>query len=389
MNEKDWLRKHLSICALCGRCKQDCPTYNTEHNEARGPRGRLLLLYEAASGNTPADQTLIDRVFSCLLCGACGEVCPSGVDIMGALLRGRSMLKGHDRSFRLLRPLATAATKSPLLSYRFLTVFKELIGPVLIKKGLLHPGLELDFTPLHKEGTVFQPSRGKKIGRVVLFTGCAVRYLYPYLGKSLITVLNTLGYEVVIQKKEYCCGAPLLGLGLLKKTEELAYKNYELFKKLKADALVTLCPTCTMVGNGLYKRLFGISLELINFDDFIVENHLVAGGLSVKAFYHQPCHLRFRPERASNSLRLLKEMGVEVTGSSQSCCGHAGTYSIRFKEQSKRMLDDRVNEFNASKADVLLTSCPGCIFQLSKAVPHDRVLHTVEVVEEAIGEDQS
>ena len=388
MNEKQWLRKNLAICALCGRCKQDCPTYNAEHSESRGPRGRLLLLYEVASDNTSADQSIVDRVYSCLLCGGCGGICPSGVDIMKSLLIGRSMLKDQDRRFRLLRRLVSVAIKSPNLSYRTLSVFKEIIGPLLIKKGIIHPGLELDFIPIHREGTVFSP-RGNKKGRVVLFTGCAVRYLYPYLGRSFIVVLNSLGYEVVIQKKEYCCGAPFLGLGLLNKTEELARRNLELFRKLKADAILSLCPTCTMVVTELYKRLFNISFELINFDDFMVKINVLKGRLSVSAFYHLPCHLRFRSEGCESSLKLLEGLGIEITSKSKACCGHAGTFSFRFKDQSKSMLEERVKEMNSSKADVVVTSCPGCIFQLSKAVPHDRVLHTVEVVEEAIREDQT
>ncbi len=382
MNERERLKEKLSVCALCGKCKKDCPTYLSEHNEALGPRGRLLLLYEASVNEKAIDQGIVDRVYSCLLCGACDGICPSGVDVIEALLLGRCFIKRYDRKGRLLRRLVSYGTKRPVLAYRLFSLLKELLNPVLVKKGIVHRGLELDMPPLHSVDTVFQPA-GKRRGRVVLFTGCSVRFLYPYLGQSFITVMTGLGFEVVLQKKEYCCGAPLLGLGLIKETERLAGMNMESFEKLRADAVISLCPTCVTVTGGIYRKLFGASLEMVVFDDFIKENLDIVekAELNSSAFYHPPCHMRHYGGYQS-SLSLIETAGIVLKGQSKGCCGHAGTFSLRFKEHSLQMLQDRVAEFERSDADIVVTSCPGCMFQLSKRLQHERVIHTVEIVEE-------
>ncbi len=384
MNEREWLKTNLAICALCGRCKKDCPTYLAEHNESRSPRGRMLLLYEAALKEELIDQALIERVYSCLVCGACEGICPSGVDVLKAILIGRAYLKGHDRKGRLLRRLMAAGTKRPILSYRLLSVFKDLLNPLLVKKGLIHRGLELDMPPLQTVDTVFSPE-GRRKGRVVLFTGCSVRFLYPYLGQSFISVMNSLGFEVVLQRKEYCCGAPLLGLGMIKETERLAQRNLESFERLKADAIVSLCPTCVTVTGGIYRRLFGDALEMMVFDDFIKDliGEKQKAGLDSSVFYHPPCHMK-NYRGCDSAIGLIELSGMVLRGQSEGCCGHAGTYSLRFKERSLQMLQKRVSEFESSEADVLVTSCPGCMFQLSKMIDHPRVIHTVEIVEEML-----
>ena len=382
MNERERLKKKLSVCALCGRCKKDCPTYLNEHKESQGPRGRLLLLYEASCNEKSIDQGIIDRIYSCLLCGACEGVCPSGVDVIEALLLGRFVVKKQDRKGRLLRRLVSAGSKRPILTYKLLSLLKELLNPLLVRKGIIHRGLKLDMPPLQSVDTVFQPE-GTRRGRVVLYTGCSVRFLYPYLGQSFITVMTGLGFEVVLQRKEYCCGAPLLGLGLMKETERLAEMNIRVFENLKADAIVSLCPTCVTVTGGIYRRLFGTSLEMMVFDDFIKE-HLGSvhrSTLESSAFYHPPCHMRHY-EGFESSISLIKTAGLELKGQSTGCCGHAGTYSLRFRERSRQILRDRINEFEKTGADIVVTSCPGCMFQLSKMIDHPRVIHTVEIVEE-------
>lgn len=384
MNERERLKEKLSICALCGRCKKDCPTYQSEHNEARGPRGRLLLLYETLVNENAIDQSIIDRVYSCLLCGACEGVCPSGVDVIEALLLGRFIIKRYDRRGRFLRRFLSYGSRRPVWTYRLFLLLKDLLNPILVKKGIIHRGLELDMPPLHSVDTVFQPA-GRRRGRVVLFTGCSVRFLYPYLGQSFITVMTELGFEVVLQKKEYCCGAPLLGLGLISEAERLAEMNMESFGKLRADAILSLCPTCVTVTGGIYKRLFGDSLDITVFDDFIM-NYLDITGkteLDSTAFYHPPCHMRHYGGWESSS-RLIETAGIELKGESTGCCGHAGTFSLRFKERSFQMLQQRVIEFERADADIVVTSCPGCMFQISKKIDHSRVIHTVEVVEEML-----
>ena len=82
----------------------------------------------------------------------------------------------------------------------------------------------------------------------------------------------------------------------------------------------------------------------------------------------------------------MKRLGVELKEIKGGCCGFAGTVSLRFRDMSLRLLESRVREFQGSGAEVMVTSCPGCIYQLSKVIKGDRVFHVVEVVDEAISQ---
>jgi Fe-S oxidoreductase len=45
-----------------------------------------------------------------------------------------------------------------------------------------------------------------------------------------------------------------------------------------------------------------------------------------------------------------------------------------------------VKEYVSSDAEVIITSCPGCILQLSKGCKDKPVVHLIEVLEEALAQ---
>ncbi|MEB3860750.1 MAG: (Fe-S)-binding protein [Desulfurococcales archaeon] len=76
---------------FCGFCEPVCPTLPGEHR-GYGPRGRVnLSLILARDGYTSRE--LEESIYTCLLCGACMEVCPSKIDIVGVVRASRSLLR--------------------------------------------------------------------------------------------------------------------------------------------------------------------------------------------------------------------------------------------------------------------------------------------------------
>ena len=63
----------------------------------------------------------------------------------------------------------------------------------------------------------------------------------------MINILLKSGYEVIVPGGEVCCGMPLRALGLEEEARELAKRNMRIFGKLKAEAVLSLCPTCVSV----------------------------------------------------------------------------------------------------------------------------------------------
>lgn len=378
----------LLKCVRCGSCKALCPTYDEDSTEAMGARGRLRLLYGLSTGELKPTPILIDRIFSCILCGACSGLCPLGVDIKEAIYHGRSLLRSSDKKRQYLRLLMKFSLKNPQLSFRLLRMVQYFLFPYLLKRGTLLFELELPESPLNDGHQVY--SVPKKKGRVAIFTGCMVNFLYPHLGVSLINVLQGLGYEVILPSGEVCCGVPLRTIGLEEEAIKLAKKNVRIFSRLNVEAILSICPTCTLALKEQYPRLIGEGLDkAMDISSFFID-HLdtfqfpTPASQFIKATYHDPCHLNYGLGIKKEPREIIKNIGIElIEARGEGCCGFGGIFSLSYKDISQGLLQKRVDAYRKTGANAIITSCPGCITQLSHGAKDMPVLHLVEIIEEA------
>ena len=107
------------------------------------------------------------------------------------------------------------------------------------------------------------------------------------------------------------------------------------------------------------------------------------GALSVRVFYHNPCHLKVRNIKDTVSLFGLIP-GLEVAGISTSCCGMGGSYGMKKKNYGRSTEIGRkvFEEVRASKADVVATECGGCGLQI-RAGTGARIVHPVTLLSNA------
>jgi glycolate oxidase iron-sulfur subunit len=264
--------------------------------------------------------------------------------------------------------------------------------PFLTRLGLIPAMPELPEAPLRAADQVFKTHK-KKRGRVAVFTGCSVNYIYPHFGESLINVLQRLDYEVILPKGEVCCGSPLRGLGLEDEAVEQAKKNHGVFSRLKVEAILSLCPTCTMTLKHEYPKMIGKGLDhAMDISTFLIDKLDHTDMIQKKAFYHDPCHLSFGLGITKEPREIIKRAGVELVGPEQSgCCGFGGLFCMSNKKLSADLLESRAATITASGADTVITSCPGCIMQLSRSIKDRPVIHLVELIEDAFyfrGEEQ-
>lgn len=332
--------------------------------------------------------SLNESIFSCILCGACENLCPPQVDITEAVYHGRRLLKGPDGNGKFLRHLVRFSVMNPGLSFTLARVFLPLIYPLLLKKGFMPFNIDLPRAPLRAEQQVFKPE--KKVGRVALFTGCSTNYLFPRLGMSLINVLLTLGYEVVLPKGEACCGIPLRGMGFEEDAVALAEKNYSVFSRLQVEAIISLCPTCILSIKHQYPKLIGKGLEKATDASVFLAGKIDPDKFSQingikSATYHDPCHLNYSLGIKNEPRDLIRQTGVELMeAKGGGCCGFGGTFSLMFKEISRHLLKQRLDDYLATGAEAIVTSCTGCMMQLSSGVKDKPVFHLIELIEDAV-----
>src|SRR6266704_476905 len=101
--------KILRRCVHCGFCTATCPTYVLLGDERDSPRGRIYLMKEMFEHDRPASPEVQFHVDRCLSCLSCMTTCPSGVDYMHLVDRGRARI---ERDYT--RPLAERALRAVL-----------------------------------------------------------------------------------------------------------------------------------------------------------------------------------------------------------------------------------------------------------------------------------
>jgi len=58
-----------------------------------GARGRVAMLGELEENKLVPSKRLAEKIFSCMLCGACKNLCPTGINIPEVIYQGRAKLK--------------------------------------------------------------------------------------------------------------------------------------------------------------------------------------------------------------------------------------------------------------------------------------------------------
>src|SRR3990172_12873 len=162
--EESKFLKDLSECVRCGSCKAYCPTFEEDPVESMGARGRLILLRGLATGQIRPSKLLAERLFSCILCGACEGTCPLGVDIPEAILAGRAQLSRTDTKRKYLRSLVKFSTRRPDMMFKMARVGQHILFPALAKRGIIPFNPALPEMPFRREEQVFKVQ--KKRGRV-------------------------------------------------------------------------------------------------------------------------------------------------------------------------------------------------------------------------------
>ena len=113
-------------------------------------------------------------------------------------------------------------------------------------------------------------------------------------------------------------------------------------------------------------------------------------GESLKVTYHDPCYLGRglgiydAPREVISALSGIKLVEMERTRQNSFCCGARATGNY-MPEMNIWTAKERIKEFKATGADLLITACPYCTDNFRKAMPakdKDRVKDLLALVNE-------
>jgi len=411
MGVLDEVYEQLNTCAKCGFCHSSCKVYKTYLTEAYVPRGRVRLIKAVADGELEINDDYEEALNSCLTCGECAVACPSGVKPHKLVLAARrdvKLKKGLPFSKKV--PLKWVMPKAGNLEMAFksFSAFRKLILSRI--DGIEDfRGIDIKGLPVASQKFIDQVPEvntvPNPVKRVAFFVGCMMNHTMDKTGHSVVKVLNKNGCEVIVPKHQVCCGTPMYSYGDYETAKNLARTNIEVFENFGVDAVITACASCGSMLKSHYNEIFADEPEFLqkvekfsskvkDFSEFLDANFdLDSAELkpnAVKVTWHDPCHMvrgQGIAEQPRKVLQSIPRVDFVEMAEANRCCGAAGLFQAFFHDISKDITRQKVENIDASGAELVATSCPACQHRIQGSLrlagKKQKVVHIADLLAEA------
>ncbi len=411
----------LMACVHCGLCLPACPTYLETGSEADSPRGRIVLMRKMHEGTlSPGDEDVTRHLDLCLGCRACETACPSAVPY------GRILETARERILdERARPRTTDLSRQALLDT--LTLPKRMTVAMRMAQAMTSgavpaPAVRLLSGDAKAKGQrtslpetispplppAITPAVGPKRFRVGVLTGCAMRVLFGGVNADTVRVLAANGCEVLVNRRQGCCGALHGHNGYGDEAKALARGLIDAFAPSDGlDAIIVNSAGCgsmmkeygvLLADDPAYaQRAAAFAAKVRDVSEWLDEIGWVAplravSDAPVTMTYHDACHLahgqQVRDAPRALLARLPNVRWVPLT-ESEVCCGSAGIYNFTEPDMARRLQTRKLENVLATGASVVATGNPGCLAWIQaglkeRGLPDVRVVHPVTLLAEAL-----
>ena len=372
-------------CLECGKCTAICPI--ARYDGGFSPRvtvGRALVRRD--------DELLRDdRLWTCINCLHCNQVCPANVDYSALTLAVRVQARQLGQ--------AALCTHGEVIH-----VWMRMMTQPELKQnrlGWLSPISDFRF----QISDLNIATRHSSLD-TLYFAGCAPHYdaLFAPLGikgtsvaRASVRVLNALGIEPQVLADERCCGHDLLWEGDVERFLQLARLNAEMIRASGVKRIVSSCPECVRAlkvdypayGIELNAQVFHLSELLVDSANskFKIQNSKSAPSniqrpisnlqhpIS-KVTFHDPCRLGRHLGIYDAPRKVLEQLGYQVVEMrhnrrNATCCGTNGW--THCDAVNKAIQVQRLREAKATGADMMVTACLKCQIHFKCALMDERL----------------
>jgi glycolate oxidase iron-sulfur subunit len=407
----------IKDCVHCGFCLPSCPTYVLWGEEMDSPRGRIHLM-KAGSEGEPLSESMVGHFDACLGCMACVTACPSGVQYGTLITETRAQVERRyerSRRERLLRaaifqlfpyPRRLRALRGPLALYQRSGLDRLLHRTGLLDRLPLALRMMESLAPKLTRRTKLPqrfPAAGQRRAVVGMLTGCVQDALFPEVNVATARVLAAEGCDVLIPRKQGCCGALSQHTGREDEAADFARALIDRFDAARVDYIVVNAAgcgsamkeyACLLRDDPDYARRAANFVERTrDVSELLVELGPVAPRhpLDIAIAYHDACHLGHAQGIRSQPRELLRAIpGLTLAEIAEAdlCCGSAGIYNLLNPEPATELGDRKAHNVLATGASVLVTANPGCLMQIAASAQRLggelRLAHTVTVLDASI-----
>jgi FAD/FMN-containing dehydrogenase/Fe-S oxidoreductase len=434
--------QHAEQCNGSGDCRKTelsggtmCPSFMATRNEKDTTRARANILREFLTNSEKMNRfdhkEILDVMDLCLSCKGCKSECPSNVDV--AKLKAEFLQHYYDaNSIPLRSRLVANFTKTARLGsiapgiYNFVMTsrtignwVKKFSGfaversmPAMYKTTLRKwyerhkmRGAEYDSQgTINQRAETINDKQQRVNKKVYLFCDEFTNYNDVEIGIKAISLLERLGYEVIIPRHEES-GRAWLSKGFLRQAKKIANKNIALLASvITEDApLIGIEPSAILSFRDEYVDLANddqfetarqLAKNVFMIDEFIA-GEIEKGRISKEQFTKERKMVKLHghcQQKAISSLvpsvkllSLPENYAVEIIPSG--CCGMAGSFGYEKEHYELSMKIGGLVLFPAVRsqpADVIIAAAgTSCRHQVKDGTGR-KALHPVEVLWDAL-----
>jgi iron-sulfur cluster protein len=243
-------------CVRCGACANVCPVYRMVGGHTMGHIyiGAIgLILTYFFHGRDEAEKL----IGNCIGCGACRTVCAGGIDLPNLIKAIAHRIEKEKGGAPVSGQLLSAVMKNRRLFHTLLKFGKFAQKPVKDSKGYLRH-LPMIFAKEQNFRTL--PAIADKSFRdiwkevkprlknpkmtIALFAGCVQDFIYPEQLKAFVEILEAENIAVEFPAGQTCCGLPLKMMDRVETVKDITDQNLEAFDPRRYEYIVTLCASC-------------------------------------------------------------------------------------------------------------------------------------------------
>lgn len=360
LHDRGDLSRAVHRCVGVGKCRADnsaaggfmCPSYLATRDEKDSTRGRARVLQEMINGTLVTDgwasAEVAESLDLCLSCRACGSDCPAGVDMaaykseaLHRRYRGKLRPASHYTLGRLPRWLRIAALAPRVVN--LLARIRPLVQLGLVVAGA-DPRREVPALPPRTFRQWWRRRSAPPPGRpqVALWLDSFTNGFSPAIGEAAVAVLEDAGYEVVVTRRQECCGLTWITTGQLDGARRLLRASLDALEPF-LDAkvpIVGLEPSCTAVLRSDVLELLPddprarrVAANTFTLAEFLTAPYAPHAGRwspptleGVEVVAQPHCHQHAVMGWATDE-RLLRDAGADVQAIA-GCCGLAGNFGM-------------------------------------------------------------
>ncbi len=410
-------------CLHCGMCLPVCPTYALTAREESSPRGRIRLIRSVSDGSLECSPAFADEMNFCLDCQACETACPAGVHY-GELVEEarewvaeagldslvtrwtkrlflRGILSSHRRTTmfgRFLRFYDWSGLREAVDRSGILTLFSRRLAE---RHQLIPRASAVFFDEVARERI---PAIGMRRGSVTFLSGCIMNIAFTELHEQAVDLLTLNGFDVIVPKRQPCCGALHGHNGDRSEARRLARETVDLFSSCPSDSLVVDSAGCAA-----HIKSYGTLLEddpeyAARARELAASTREITEFLSQRGYaqptvpvpstvtYHEACHLVHSQHISREPREMIASVpGVIVAELPEAtwCCGSAGIYNITRFDESMELLERKASHIASTGAEIVVTANPGCHLQIEHGLRKRgldiRVMHPIGLLHKGCG----